>query len=451
MPDISPFHPIDDTLSGRLRGLRARLRFWLTRATLAVLDEGLIAGSNFLVGILLGRWIEPDQYGAFALAYSIYLVLSAIYRALILEPVSVFGPTLRPERRPQYLGELLRIQLLVALPIMAVMGVLSFLADHLWAAQSVGGALGGAALAAPFLLLFSFTRFSFYMDLKPEAAIPGAVFYFVLIAGGLVLLNWWKLLSPFSVFLLMASATFASSTIQLARLKPVIGKSLIVPTLEGVWHKHWSYGRWSIPTAMLMWLPANIFFFLTGSFLGVAQTGALKALTNFIVPLGHVGAALSLLVTPYVSGLFGSNGATRTTLPVRWINTLYMIGGISYCALLAIFKEPLFHALYGNRYGEFVYLVPWAGVVAALNIAGSGSRIGLRATQSPSSLFVAYSIASATAVVSGIPLVWAYGLAGAIAAAIISSLAMLISVQFLFRRKVVAFPAMVPPGSAELV
>jgi O-antigen/teichoic acid export membrane protein len=451
MPATTLSHPSNDTFPGRMLALRVRVRFWLTRATLAVFDEGLIAGSNFLVGVLLARWLEPDQYGAYALAYSIYLALYAAYRALILEPVSVYGPTFRPERQRWYLGELLKIQLLVVLPILAVLGISSLLADHIWAEHSVSVALVGVTLAAPFLFLFSFTRFSFYMQLKPGRALSGAVFYFVLIAGGLVLLNRWKLLSPLTAFLLMAAATLVSSAIQLARLKPAFQRKFFNPDLTDVWHKHWSYGRWSLPTAFLTWLPANIYFFLVGSFCGVAQAGALKVLANFIVPLGHVGAALSLLVTPYVSGLFGRKGASRTSLPVWWINTLYFIGGISYCALIAIFREPLFHALYGNRYSEFIYLVPCAGVVAALNIAGSGSRIGLRATQSPSSLFVAYGIASVASVVFGIPLVRAYGLAGAIAAAIISSLAMFLSVYFLFRRKVAASPVMTVPDSAEFV
>jgi hypothetical protein len=35
-----------------------------TKGGLAVLDQGLISGSNFLVGILLARWLAPAEYGA---------------------------------------------------------------------------------------------------------------------------------------------------------------------------------------------------------------------------------------------------------------------------------------------------------------------------------------------------------------------------------------------------
>jgi len=430
------FQRAGEWVSGQITACRPHTRFWLTKGGLAVLDEGMVAGSNFLIGILLARWLVPDQYGAYALSYSIYLALAAFYRALILEPIAVFGPTFHPASRKKYLGSLLRIQGVAVLPVVVVLGLSSYLASDLWATQSVASALKGLTLAAPFLLIFSFTRFSFYLDFKPGGALSGAVFYCVLIAGGLVLLHRHGLLSPFTAFLLMSVGALVSSTIQLARLKPSLQGKFFDEHLADVWQKHWSYGRWSLPTSLLVWLPANIFFFLAGGFWGLAQAGALKALTNFIAPVGHLTAAFSLLLTPYVSVLYGEKGVLGANLPVQRINTLYLIAGISYCVLVSAFSGLIFHALYGHQYSEFIYLVPWAAVVAALNMAGSGYRIGLRATQSPSSLFVAYCAAGVTSVVLGIPLVWIYGVPGALGASIISGLVMFASVVLLFRKKV---------------
>ena len=47
-------------------GLAKFLR-WMTKGGLAILDNGLISGSNFLLGILLARWLAPEEYGAYAL------------------------------------------------------------------------------------------------------------------------------------------------------------------------------------------------------------------------------------------------------------------------------------------------------------------------------------------------------------------------------------------------
>ena len=59
---------------------------WLKKGSLAVADQALISGSNFLIGILLARWLPPEQYGAYALAFSAFLLVSLSYQSLLLEP-----------------------------------------------------------------------------------------------------------------------------------------------------------------------------------------------------------------------------------------------------------------------------------------------------------------------------------------------------------------------------
>ena len=50
---------------------------WAIKGALAILDQALFAGTNFLVNILLGRWLTPAQYGAFAVVYSFFFLFSS--------------------------------------------------------------------------------------------------------------------------------------------------------------------------------------------------------------------------------------------------------------------------------------------------------------------------------------------------------------------------------------
>src|SRR5271170_1290937 len=82
-------------LDGGLRkpetGRSSKFVRWITKGGLAILDQGLISGSNFLIGILLARWLMPAQYGAFALAFSVFLLLSYVYQSFLAEPQAVFS------------------------------------------------------------------------------------------------------------------------------------------------------------------------------------------------------------------------------------------------------------------------------------------------------------------------------------------------------------------------
>src|ERR1700730_16688747 len=64
---------------------------WMKKGGLAILDNGLISGSNFLLSILLARWLSPDEYGASVLAFSIFILFGFLYQALRPEPLSVFA------------------------------------------------------------------------------------------------------------------------------------------------------------------------------------------------------------------------------------------------------------------------------------------------------------------------------------------------------------------------
>src|SRR6516162_583127 len=89
---VAPAPPQAAQAAGRM-GKVAR---WTTKGGLAILDQGLISGSNFLISVLLGRWLMPAQYGAFALAFTIFILLSYAYHAFLAEPQGVFcGSTYR--------------------------------------------------------------------------------------------------------------------------------------------------------------------------------------------------------------------------------------------------------------------------------------------------------------------------------------------------------------------
>ena len=57
----------------------------------AILDQGLTAGSGFLIGILLARWLTREQYGSFAVNLSVIVFLTMLYQSFLLEPMSVYG------------------------------------------------------------------------------------------------------------------------------------------------------------------------------------------------------------------------------------------------------------------------------------------------------------------------------------------------------------------------
>ena len=110
---------LNHRVSRRTRDHAGRLAAWGARGGLAIADQALYAGAHFLLNILLARWLVPADYGAFALAYSAFLLIAALYAAVVLEPMAVFGPGRYSAHRQGYLGILLRAHLPLTLPAVA--------------------------------------------------------------------------------------------------------------------------------------------------------------------------------------------------------------------------------------------------------------------------------------------------------------------------------------------
>src|SRR4051812_24575152 len=145
-------------------------RPWCTKAFFAVVDQGLISGSNFALGILLARWLGAAQYGAYALAFATFVLLSLVYQSLLLEPMSVFGPSTYRSNLRGYTGTLIWIHIAIAFATFVVLGAGALGLAHFPRFGSLPSALIGASIAAPCVLLFWLARRAYYLKLASSQA-----------------------------------------------------------------------------------------------------------------------------------------------------------------------------------------------------------------------------------------------------------------------------------------
>jgi O-antigen/teichoic acid export membrane protein len=410
------------TLAGRIALVRTTVFAWLDKVILAVLDQGLISGSNFVIGILLARWLAPEEYGAYALAFSTFLLISQCYMSLLLEPMAVFGGSTYRSRMNGYLGSLLWIHVGTAMIVFLVLGTAALGARLLGIGGNLPSALEAVMIAGPCILLFWLVRRAFYVDLSPTGAVVGAVFYCIVVLGGLFPIYRHGLLSSFTAFLLMGFGSLLTSVFLLILLKPTLRLRNLSPSLKETYGQHWGYGRWALATSALLWIPSNFYFPVLSSYNGMASAGELKALLNLTLPVANIGTALSLLFQPYAARMHQEQGFSRLRDFSRKVTLLYVAGSGLYWGVLVLFHEQVTHFLYGAKYASLGPLIPWLAIASTVQLAVAGPTIGLRALESPSSVFIACGVSSCVTVIGGIPLAAAFGLRGVVLSMILSSL-----------------------------
>ena len=154
----------------------SRFIFWTKKGSFAVLDQGLVSTANFLVNILLARWLLPEEYGAFTVAFSVLLLLASFHSAIITEPMLVFGSGKYAHSFDKYMGFLIYVHFAIVFIISTFLG-LAALVFRQQGSIILAQAFAGLALAAPFYLLLGVVRRAFYVDLKSRWATGGSALY----------------------------------------------------------------------------------------------------------------------------------------------------------------------------------------------------------------------------------------------------------------------------------
>ena len=407
---------------------------------LAILDQALFAGTNFLVNILLGRWLTPAQYGAFALVYSFFFLFSTLHTAMLTEPMMVFGSGKYAPHFRKYVGILVCGHFSLMMPGSLILLVAASVTGHFYSGGAERAFLGLVA-AAPLILLLWLVRQTFYVRLQPGWSAVGGVLYLVFVLTLVFALRVQNRLSPMTAFLGMGAGALAASIFLLIRLQPRWTRGTGILTASAVASEHWRYGRWSIAAVAVQWFPANIYYALLPASMGLAGSGALRAFMNLAMPALHSIGPLSSLFLPLLVQARQQDGSQLMTKRMRSFLALLIAGSQSDLGLLLYFRSEVLNLCYAGKYLEYGWLPVF--LVGLLPITASLTAVlgcGLRALERPDWVFWCYVGSSVVTLVAGIPLSARLGIVGALSGLLLSSLttgllALLFYKQYLWRQE----------------
>lgn len=370
-------------------------------------EQALFAGANFLVSILLARWLEPAAYGAFSLAYAIFLLLGTVHTGLWTEPMLVYGSGRFRENFAAYQQVLLRYHWRFG-----GAACLFFLVLHLgfWAcgAREIALSFLGLSLAAPTVLYLWIVRRGAYVLLKPQLAALGGGLYLLLYLGQTFFFFRTNTLNTFTALLAMAVAGLVSAEIIRWRMNTATER---VVNSKEVQILHWRYGRWALLAGIFSWIPGNIFYLILPAFHGFEAAAHFKALMNLLMPILHVNAALGQLLVPgMVRALTQGKLVPFALANLAVLSTLATLYWLLLIAMGPQFMEWMYEGKYQNATNQLF----WLGLLPMLASVVSVMSSVLRASERPDAVTRTYALLAGFSSTVGVLTVWVYGIAGAI-------------------------------------
>ena len=398
-----------------MRDLRSRLSdllrgSWLRQGTWTILDQGLFAGANFVVNVLLARWLTPEEFGAFTVAFVVFLLAGTVHGGLLIEPMLVFGSGRFEGRTSAYLRALLRAHAAFAAVAGAALAAVGAVAWAVWG-PALGALFLTLAVVQGAVLMQWLLRRACYVVSRPDwAAWTGALYLALLVGGAVAAYHVGALTGPLALGLMGAASLVAAAVlaVRLGVHRAPRDRRLAVEARA----VHVEYGRWAASTGVLEWGQVAVPVLALPLFVGLEGAGTLRALSNLALPAIQGFAALATLCVPaFVRARYG--GTFRQTF--RQVAGGFAGLAVVYGGLVLVLGGPVVEWLYGGTYvatpGMLVCLALLPVVVALANVLTAA----VRSAERPSIVFRARSAAVGFAATAGIALTAAFGVVGALA------------------------------------
>ncbi|MEO9476969.1 MAG: polysaccharide biosynthesis C-terminal domain-containing protein [Cyclobacteriaceae bacterium] len=379
-----------------------------------VLDQGLFSGTNFLLNVYLARVLGVDEYGGFAVGYSVFLFAANINKAYLVESFLVLGSGKYKEKIHKFLGIVFYQHILISLALL----ILFVPIYYLFLQQSsplIRLSIIGAMFSISTISLLWVLRRSAYILSKPQLPAFGGMLYLVVVFLLLFLYRSFFEMSVLGAFLILSVSSITVIVLFILIMKPILSLNALRPSLRYIMNDQWSFGRWSILSAFLNWVPNNLFIYVLLYFYSLREPGEYKAILNIVLPIQHLISGLSLILLPSLSKLVFERDKAKFIKQIQSVLLVIVLGSCFYTIVLIVFGKEITQFLYGNNYQfeSIFYYIITGFLVFSIGLSFLYASI-FRSLNQPKKIFYANIFGVVFSVVIGIPLVANYGVKGAL-------------------------------------
>jgi O-antigen/teichoic acid export membrane protein len=331
---------------GKLSSMLARIG--LGRGTVALADQALISGSNFVANIVLVRGLGLTDFGKYFLAYAVILYANAVQMSFVTTPMLTIAPLLEREEKRHFLEGMLAIQALASL-LLLVIGIAVGLVLHRYTNYySYECILAIASSIGAFQLQDWVRRYYFLVDKKHLAIVSDSISYFVQL---IILALLWRLgeLTLSRTFWTMSLTSVAAFLIG-----PITDR--ILPSfrnLGSTWAECKSLSRDLLISNQVRWFGDQGILMIATGIVGPTGIGGLRATQSLAGPVSLVLTSLDNVLPIKIAEILktrGTNGAYAFTRKSILLASL-LLG--SLLVPVAVFGRPLLRLVYGSAVVAF--------------------------------------------------------------------------------------------------
>jgi O-antigen/teichoic acid export membrane protein len=373
-------------------------------------SQSINSATNFFTGILIGRLCSKEEYGLYALGFSLVMLFAEFQTSFISMPYMVFSPRLHGSNRLEYAGSSLIHQLclsaLASLLLFSGLGIVSF-------GVGPGGlmkVLKVLAVVITLIMLKEFIRQLCFAMLNTKSAFLLDTTASLIQVTSLSLLALLGALSAERAFVVAGIACGTSVTLWFAANK----NSFILKLYKAMpdFLRNWALVKWIIASHILWVSAMSLYPWFIATFHGVEATGVWAACLTVIMIGNLISVAIQNMLGPKFVHVLANSGVPAMRGFVFKSAMIFAFIMLIISVSLIIAGNSLVVLFYGFKYDGNGLLVSLLAINLVLSSVTFSFSRGLIAMERADMDFI-LNIAVVMSLLLGIWLVRTFGLLGA--------------------------------------
>ncbi|MGO8858686.1 MAG: lipopolysaccharide biosynthesis protein [Steroidobacteraceae bacterium] len=327
-----------------------------------VVDQVVLSGANFIVGLLLIRRTSDADYGMFVLVQSAITLLISGQMAWLSSPLAVLAPGKTPALRRLMVGAVESSQrrfLRRASAVALVVPVLGYFLHYWTGLESLVVVLGiGACWTA---LQREYLRGVLLVYGRPQAMLRAdLVNVAVLLTGALIAVYGPKPAVLWAVVALIASA-LAGETVARRSLAKDPGLPRGDPS--PFWKEMRPLAVWATVGALTYWIYNQSYNYVLASRIDLTAVADVNAARLLLMPTIVLTVGVKTLLVPTAASWLAESSVGRLIRRLLLFATGIALIDVVYCIVLWIFRDLLSHDLLHKTIGNRdLLLILWAAL-----------------------------------------------------------------------------------------
>ncbi|MEP3479808.1 MAG: hypothetical protein ABJZ55_11220 [Fuerstiella sp.] len=389
----------------------------LASSLLAIFDQAMISGTNFLTAVLIGRCCGAESLGIYSLVAAALAMTIGLQDQLITAPFVLYQNRFRPNRLKQYTGSVFAHQTVLTGIIFAIFAGICQQISHSGGLPSTISWI--LLLSAPSILYRAFVRNLALARCDVISVVALDALVCVCQLGVVGSLAWTGHLALPVVYVTMGFTCTTAALVWLQKHRADFKFSRRAIKADAV--RNWRFGRWALATHLAGTSTPYIMPWILFSIHGEAATGTLAACSVIVGVANIMLAGMGDFLAPRAAAAFAQGGKNQLTAILMKMLILISIGIGTVCAVAFGVGEQVIQILYDGRFPEAGQLVGLLTLSVLANALGALAGNGLWAIDRPRANFIADITTLIIAIVCAALLVQPYAAFGAASATLLAS------------------------------